>query len=206
MSETGAVQVVVGRFMPVVELGLVTLLQEDSNLNVLASSLDASAVRRAAARLSPSLAILGDDVDHQLISNLKAQSPPVEAVVFLPSTSCVTDSMLRELGTMCLTWKASPTQIRAAVHRAARGEQSAHLYEEPHQRGLTVGDVLTKREREVFVHLSRGASYPSIGAELQISPETARTHTISICRKLGVSSKRDLVGESLHNGVEARDR
>jgi DNA-binding CsgD family transcriptional regulator len=58
----------------------------------------------------------------------------------------------------------------------------------------------------VFLSLSLGASYASIGAELQISPETARTYTISICKKLGVASKRDIVGESLQSTVGEQDR
>jgi DNA-binding NarL/FixJ family response regulator len=201
MAGAGAIQVLIGRFAPVVELGLVTLLQEDASFSVVASSLDTSAVRGAVARLSPSVAILGEDVDRQLICKLKARKPSVQSLVFVPTAPRLTDSMLRELGATCLTWSASPTQIRAAVRRVASGENAVQSQEQPHQRKLTIGDVLTKRERQVFAQLSRGASYASIGAELQISPETARTHTISICRKLGVVSKRDIVGESLQSTV-----
>lgn len=53
---------------------------------------------------------------------------------------------------------------------------------------------LTLREREVFEGLSRAESNPEIAMDLQISVDTVHTHVANIRRKLGIRSKRDLIG------------
>jgi DNA-binding CsgD family transcriptional regulator len=53
---------------------------------------------------------------------------------------------------------------------------------------------LTPRETEVFECLSRGESHAEAARTLQIGVETARKHAAHIYRKLGVRSKRQLVG------------
>jgi DNA-binding CsgD family transcriptional regulator len=69
------------------------------------------------------------------------------------------------------------------------------------QSGLTVADVLTPREAEVFRELSKARSYAQIGSELHMAPETARKHTARICHKLGVDSRLELVGMSLASSL-----
>ena len=54
--------------------------------------------------------------------------------------------------------------------------------------------ALTPREREVLEGLSRAESNGEIAYELQIGVETVRTHVARIRRKLGVRSRRALVG------------
>jgi DNA-binding CsgD family transcriptional regulator len=53
---------------------------------------------------------------------------------------------------------------------------------------------LTPREREVFEGLTRADANAEIALDLQISVETVHTHVANIRRKLGVRSKRDLIG------------
>jgi DNA-binding CsgD family transcriptional regulator len=54
--------------------------------------------------------------------------------------------------------------------------------------------ALTRREREVLEMLGRGRNHAEVAVELQISRETARTHAKRVYRKLGVSSRGELVG------------
>jgi DNA-binding CsgD family transcriptional regulator/DNA-binding Xre family transcriptional regulator len=60
---------------------------------------------------------------------------------------------------------------------------------------------LTPRETEVFEGVSRAESNAEIAFDLQISPETVHTHVANIRSKLGVRSKRDLVGLADLNGA-----
>jgi DNA-binding NarL/FixJ family response regulator len=57
--------------------------------------------------------------------------------------------------------------------------------------------ALTRRERQVLELLSGGANHAGVARELQISPETARTHAKHVYRKLGVSSRGELLGVEL---------
>jgi DNA-binding CsgD family transcriptional regulator len=58
---------------------------------------------------------------------------------------------------------------------------------------------LTPREREVFEGLSRAESNAEIALDLQISVETVHTHVANIRRKLGVRSRRDLIGITIRS-------
>jgi DNA-binding CsgD family transcriptional regulator len=52
--------------------------------------------------------------------------------------------------------------------------------------------LLTPRETEILPLLRRGASNAEIALALEVGLETVRTHTRSIYRKLGVSSRREI--------------
>lgn len=61
---------------------------------------------------------------------------------------------------------------------------------------------LTDREREVFRLAAQGARKDEIGAELFISPDTARTHLQRVYRKLGIHSQAELIALAAGEGVE----
>jgi DNA-binding NarL/FixJ family response regulator len=53
---------------------------------------------------------------------------------------------------------------------------------------------LTRREKQVLVLLGRGWKNADIARELQVSTETVRTHAQHVYRKLGVRSRKELLG------------
>jgi LuxR family maltose regulon positive regulatory protein len=57
--------------------------------------------------------------------------------------------------------------------------------------------LLTPWQTAVYEYLSRGTPYAAIALDLRISVATVRTHTRAVFRKLGVKSRRELVGRSL---------
>jgi LuxR family maltose regulon positive regulatory protein len=75
----------------------------------------------------------------------------------------------------------------------AQAESRLRLVMHPSGAGSVVTDELTAREQAVLHLLPSGLSAREIGSELGISHETIRTHTKSIYRKLGASSRRDAV-------------
>jgi DNA-binding NarL/FixJ family response regulator len=66
---------------------------------------------------------------------------------------------------------------------------------------LRVTSVLTRREREILAMLSEGADNDRIAQVLVISPQTVRTHTQNILRKLGVHSRLEAAAFVLRNGI-----
>jgi DNA-binding CsgD family transcriptional regulator len=56
--------------------------------------------------------------------------------------------------------------------------------------------ALTAREREVLELIVKGHSNRKIGACLYITEDTAKTHVRSIMRKLGVTSRREIIATS----------
>ena len=61
--------------------------------------------------------------------------------------------------------------------------------------------VLTQREREVLALVGRGLSNDEIGAELYLSPATARTHVSHAMRKLGARDRAQLVVIAYQTGL-----
>ncbi|GAT71213.1 response regulator transcription factor [Planomonospora sp. ID91781] len=61
--------------------------------------------------------------------------------------------------------------------------------------------VLTEREREVLALVGRGLSNHEIGAELSLSPATARTHVSRAMAKLGARDRAQLVVIAYRTGL-----
>jgi DNA-binding NarL/FixJ family response regulator len=61
--------------------------------------------------------------------------------------------------------------------------------------------VLTERERQVLALVGRGLSNDEIGAELHLSPATARTHVSHAMAKLGVRDRAQLVVIAYETGL-----
>jgi DNA-binding NarL/FixJ family response regulator len=61
--------------------------------------------------------------------------------------------------------------------------------------------VLTEREREVLALVGRGLSNDEIGAELFLSPATARTHVSHAMVKLGARDRAQLVVIAYQTGL-----
>jgi DNA-binding NarL/FixJ family response regulator len=61
--------------------------------------------------------------------------------------------------------------------------------------------VLTQREREVLALVGRGLSNEEIGAELVLSPATARTHVSHAMGKLGARDRAQLVVIAYETGL-----
>jgi DNA-binding NarL/FixJ family response regulator len=59
---------------------------------------------------------------------------------------------------------------------------------------------LTKREKEVLMHLVAGKTYQQIAEELLVSPLTIRSHMENLYRKLSVNSKAEAVALAVKNG------
>ena len=78
----------------------------------------------------------------------------------------------------------------------AQAERGLRLVLHPSGAGAVATDELTTREQAVLRLLPSGLSAREIGSELGISRDTIKTHTKSIYRKLGASSRRDAVARA----------
>jgi DNA-binding NarL/FixJ family response regulator len=188
--------VVLGRFDHLMRRGLADALREDPRVRIVASDLHDAALEEVVAREAPRVLILDEAVEDSLLARLKASQPRTGVLILTGSSTRLYRTLMRSVGVGFLSSSASTAEILAAVDLAGRGERSATGDHSPAPepgslRGL---DRLTPREREVFGCLSRGMSYEAIAVVLRIAPETVRTHTRRICRKLEVPGKRSLIG------------
>jgi two-component system, NarL family, nitrate/nitrite response regulator NarL len=191
------VTVIVSRLEPIVHRGLVEGLVEHGRFDVLDSRLTDAALERAIAEHAPCVVILNETMDASLLVRLRSSQPPAGVLVLAkddPPRFYAT--LMRAAGARWLTWSALPADVVVAVDILADDQRRPRTVDA--KRGQRPSPIkahrLTERERKVFELLSEGRSYGEIAVALHIAPETVRTHTARICRKLGVQSKRDLIG------------
>ncbi|HJE61119.1 MAG TPA: response regulator transcription factor [Nocardiopsis listeri] len=107
---------------------------------------------------------------------------------------------------------AGPRELREAVRTVAAGDallspgvtrrvvERLARVEPPPNAGERLAGV-TDREREVLTLVGRGMSNQEIGAELHLSPATARTHVGRLLAKLGVRDRVGLVVVAYESGL-----
>jgi LuxR family maltose regulon positive regulatory protein len=78
----------------------------------------------------------------------------------------------------------------------AQAQKRLRLVVHPTGARSAVTDELTAREQAVLHLLPSGLSATEIGSELGVTRDTIKTHTKSIYRKLGASSRRDAVARA----------
>lgn len=91
----------------------------------------------------------------------------------------------------------SPAATRSLITRyVLPGTDAAHTGTPPAEL-----ELLTEREREVFLLVARGRSNHEIAAELFISPATAKTHVNRVMSKLHAHDRAQLVIVAYESGL-----
>jgi len=62
-------------------------------------------------------------------------------------------------------------------------------------------ELLTEREKQIVIRLSRGLNAEQIAAALNLSPHTIKTHRRNILQKSGCTNTTELVAKCLTNGI-----
>jgi DNA-binding NarL/FixJ family response regulator len=104
--------------------------------------------------------------------------------------------------------EAADTEVVDAVRAVAAGDRYVHpslgarlVAADADARKRAASDPLSDREREVLRLLALGHTNQEIATMLFISVRTAETHRAHIMRKLGLSSRAELVRHALAEGL-----
>lgn len=149
----------------------------------------------------------------EVIRQLRARHPSVVCVVVTGSSNRAEHARAIAAGAVGVLSKSTPLpELLAAVRRAAAGEallSSAELLallrdDSLHRAGAAAAlgpEGLTRREHEVLQALAEGLSDKEIGARLEISSDTVRTHMSNILTKLGVESRLQALIVAIRAGL-----
>jgi DNA-binding NarL/FixJ family response regulator len=193
MTDTPRITVALGSFDDLVARGLRGLIEDDPQLELIAEDIATAQLTVVLRAKSPRVAILDfaqlrSPAD---VRNLTARNPRTHLLLLADRPSSVECAQLLAFGaSACLAKTTQSRDVLNAIHLASRGMQLT-----PREGlGMAHGSgLLTAREADVLAGLQQRRSNAQIAADLHISIETVRTHARHIYRKLGVSTRRELL-------------
>ncbi|MBL8300133.1 MAG: response regulator transcription factor [Rhodanobacteraceae bacterium] len=195
----------------VVREGLRAVLDEESDLDVIADFANARDAIATVAALRPRVAVLdlkmpaSDPVS--TIRALRAAWPPLEILVF---TSFAEDGVVREVlaagATGYLLKDALSGDLAAAVRQVAAG---VPWLDATVQRQLVArlripdddGFVLTARELSVLQRIAQGLSNKAIARELSLTEGTVKGYVSQILSKMGINDRTQAAMIAVRKGL-----
>jgi DNA-binding NarL/FixJ family response regulator len=203
MTEAGTITVALGGFDDLLARGLRGLIEDDPLLELVAGDVAVAQLAMVLRARRPRVAIvdaarLRSPAD---VRNLTSRHPGTHLLLLAERPSSVESAQLLAFGaSACLAKATQSRDVLNAIHLASRGLQLTPRGGE----GISAGSgLLTAREADVLSGLQQRRSNAQIAAELHISIETVRTHARHIYRKLGVSSRRELLVPATLSGASA---
>jgi DNA-binding NarL/FixJ family response regulator len=219
------IRVLLADDQPLVRAGVRALVERDGDIEVVAEASDGRAALVELDRFRPDVLLLdlqmpvldGLDVLRELERRRTDVSGRrhVDTRVVVLTTFGEDDNVfgaLRSGAAGFLLKDAGPGELREAVRTVAAGEALLspgvtrrvveRLVEvEPSPGADRRLEGITDREREVLALVGRGMTNQEIGAELHLSPATARTHVGRLLTKLGVRDRVGLVVVAYESGL-----
>lgn len=173
MSESHGITVVVGEFEPLV-------------------GVETAALERIVARHLPVLATRGRGFEYELLVRLKIRQTS-SGVALVKDTEQPGGAML--LAARDTSRSPDVVEVLTAVRRAPHSLRRGRANRSDKLARVVLGEKrLTDREATVLRALSEGLTNPEIADALHITTRTVHSHVRKIFRKLGVHSRRELIG------------
>jgi len=185
------------------------LLEAESDVELIAEADDVLGASRQVHGTNPDVLVLdltmpgGSSIE--AIGRLREEAPGTQIVVMTMDDSPVFAQRALAAGALGYVSKElADTELPEAVRAAAAGEQYVSPRLAPRldalNRSLTE-NLLTPREVEVLRLIAFGHTSVEIARKLHLSPRTVETHRAHVHRKLGLTTRAELVRYALRRGL-----
>ncbi len=191
--------------------GFKRLIEQESDLDVIAECRTADDAVEAISRSRPDLVALDlslpDGGGLPLIEHLLSVVPDTRIVVLsMHDSEPYVAEALRRGARGYVTKGAGPEELIAALRAVMQGEcyLSSDLRERRARQPCGAAELLnrlTAREREVFLMLAGGLTPKRVAVQLGIGPKTVYIHRASLMGKLGAGSELDLYRIAKERGL-----
>jgi DNA-binding NarL/FixJ family response regulator len=196
MAARSPITVAIARYEDLLALGLRAVLADDPTVSLIAHDIAYKHLPATLRAHRPAVLILdpGALPDLAHVRELSVAHPATRLVLLGDALSAAESAQLLAFGASAhLTRDTQARDVRNAIHLASRGLQLMPIGD-GEGGGHALDPLLTRREGDVLVLLRQGRTNAQIALALQIGVETVRSHARSIFRKLGVASRRELIG------------
>ncbi len=211
----GVIRILVVDDHPIVREGLVSVLADEPDFEVVGAGGSAEEALDLAARLHPDVLLLDLELPGmsgiEAISHLARRAPQVRVLVF---TAYDADEQvfgaIRAGARGYLLKGASAGEIARAVRTVQQG--GSHL--EPHVAARVLDEVsaptsrrsggsggLSERELQVLRLVAAGNANKEIARQLAIAERTAKFHVSSLMNKLGAGNRAQVVALAVQRGL-----
>ncbi len=203
---TESIRVLVVEDHNVVRQGLVALLKTVDGLEVVGEATDGVEAIAQFRERRPAITLIDLRLPRmsgvEVIERLRMEEPKARFIVL--TTYDGDEDIYRALkaGAKAYLLKGMTTEELVAAIRAVH-EGKSHIPPAIAERlAERMGtEDLTEREFEVLEQIVNGKSNKEIGAELDISEATVKTHINSLLSKLGVSDRTQAATEAIRRGI-----
>lgn len=195
---------------PAMRAGLVAILGDEADLDVVAEASDGQTAIACYASSRPDVMLL----DYQLpdmngdavVAELLKTNP--SAIVLIVSSYGEEEAIRSSLAAGARGYLLKDTRsedIVDAVRAAARGQRVVKGVIASRLADSMGRETLSSREKDVLAHLARGSSNKIIAYELGIAEPTVKVHVSHILGKLGATDRTDAVLRALKRGLVTLD-
>ncbi len=203
---SATIRVMIADDHPILRAGLVTMIDGQPDMKVVAETEDGREAVECFARLTPDVAVL--DLRMPTLGGIEATAAirsivPQARIVILTSFASDEDiyQALRAGARGYLLKGATGKELIECIRTVSQGQTcippaiASKLAER-------VGTVeLTTREREVLALIAKGKGNREIGASLDVTEGTVKVHVNNILTKLGVASRTEAVTIAVRRGL-----
>jgi DNA-binding NarL/FixJ family response regulator len=200
MHDSSPITVLLAHFEDLLTRGLRSVIDADPSLQVVAEDVAHERLAVVLRAHHPQVAILDGDALPNLahVRDLSRRQPDTRLVLFTSHPTAAECAQLLAFGaSACLGRDTQARDVLSAIHLASRGLQLIpRRSSEPAAPSRPGSHLLTPREAELVTMLQHGSSNAEIADALGVGVETVRTHARNIYRKLGVTSRLELVQAS----------
>jgi two-component system, NarL family, response regulator NreC len=208
-AEAASIRVVLADDHALMRRSLRLLLDSEDGVEVIAEASDIEAVTRHVHGRLPHVLVLGLNMPGgsslEAIGRLRERVPETQIVVMTMEDNPASAQRALAAGAVGFLVKdRADGELVQAVRAAAHGEEyvspSVAVRLEALRQSLTE-DKLTVREIEVLRLIALGHTSVEIARKLHLSPRTVETHRARIHKKLGLSTRAQLVSYALGHGL-----
>jgi NarL family two-component system response regulator LiaR len=207
----GTIRVLVADDFPITRAGIRTILEKESDIEIVGEAQDGLEAKQMVADLQPDILLLDlvmpnlqpYEVEEWVRNNYPET---VTLVLTAHDRNCYLAKTIEAGVVGYLLKDEAPYKLVQAIRCAARGEifltqrqlTRANLWRDEIGKAW---ESLTRREREVLALLARGQSTQQIASTLTITVSTVDTHIGNVLDKLSVSSRAEAVAWVWQCGV-----